>query len=126
MTLWNYRAHVTHVVDGDTLDCCIDLGFHLYFDTRIRLTGLNAPDIHSTDPVVRTRAVLAKAYVESACLDKNVIIETEKTEKFGRWLATVASGGVDVNKELLAQGLADPYDGHGPRDLPLKGEQDAD
>ncbi len=60
-----YRAVVQKVVDGDTLYVLIDCGFSTYFYVSIRIMGINAPELFTSDPVEREKGKAAKAFLES-------------------------------------------------------------
>lgn len=106
-----YSAVITKVVDGDTLDATVDLGFNIFTNIRFRLYGLDTPEIHSADPTLRATANKAKQLVETL-LNKSVTIKTYKPDKYGRWLAEIyIDGGSSINKQLLEQNLAVPYFG---------------
>ena len=114
--LWWYRGLVTRVVDGDTIDVVIDRGFLQYGVVRLRLLGIDTPELRDKDVAKRKAAQLAKARVEDLCQDKEVLIRTRKAGAFGRWLAEVlipSEGGkmVSLEKTLLKEGHAKPYPG---------------
>lgn len=111
--MWTYRTTLLKWVDADTADFRIDLGFRVFSDQRVRLAGINAPELHTRDAGERARAVAAHVRVREMLPEgAPCTVATEKTEKFGRWLGTVVTAsGVDVNAVLLAEGLARPYDG---------------
>lgn len=108
-----YRALCLRVVDGDTIDIEIDLGFRLAFDMRVRLYGINTPELNSKDSEERSRAVMAKDFVAAKIDGQLVVINSHKdrTEKYGRYLATVFYADsmgvwVNLNEELVRVGLA--------------------
>lgn len=109
-----YRARPGRVVDGDTLDVVVDLGFHLTATLRLRLLGVNTPELHDDNTEVRAAAVKARTFVESwvSKLDPGaawpILVRTEKSDVFGRWLAEVWADGAEVtlNAGLLDAGLA--------------------
>lgn len=107
-----YAAKITNVVDGDTIDAIVDLGFKTSMDMRLRLYGVNTPEIHSTDEAERERAKAAKQFVSDALLNKDVLIKTHKVDKYGRYLAEVfldEARTQTVNKALIAEGHAVEY-----------------
>lgn len=107
---YQYFAKVTNVVDGDTVDVDISLGFYMSAKLRVRLNFINTPETNSTDPVVRERALKAKQWTTDNCLNKTFLIESHKTEKYGRWLATIYNeDGTTINQQLLDNKLAVPY-----------------
>lgn len=108
-----YRALCVNVVDGDTIDIETDLGFKIAFDQRVRLFGINTPELNSKDPDSRVRATLAKDFVTAKVGHKFVTINShkDKTEKFGRYLATVyymddTQRWHNLNRELVQLGMA--------------------
>lgn len=120
MTLWTYRATVERWVDGDTLDVTLDLGFHTYRRERLRLLatagGVDAPELTSRDPAERERARAATLRAAMlAPVGSAVIVQTQRAaagdprDGFGRFLARVTVGGLDVGDTLIAEGLAEPY-----------------
>lgn len=118
-----YPAAVLKVVDGDTLDVDLDLGFTIRTRQRLRLTGLNSPEKNT--PAGKT----AKAWVGDWLAEHgpDLVVETHAREKYGRWLATVtAQDGACLNTDLLTAGQAAPYDGHGPRPLPTPTDTSVD
>lgn len=123
MNLYHYRATVLHVVDGDTLDLSVSLGFDMAFKARFRLTGINTPESYGPDACDEGRA--AKQFLISTLpVGAAVVVKTtkDKKEKYGRFLAEVypldAKGEVlsqSVNALMVEKGHAKFYDGRGPR-----------
>ncbi|MFJ2745329.1 thermonuclease family protein [Streptomyces sp. NPDC087440] len=102
------------VIDADTYDVDLDLGFHIHVQQRIRLEGLNAPEKNT--PAGKTAIAWAQAWLAQR---RDFVVETHRQEKYGRWLATLtADGRHSLNTALLDEGHAAPYDGTGPRPLP--------
>lgn len=115
---WAFDANMLNVVDGDTVDVELDIGFHTRRIERLRLLGVNTPELHATDPQVRTAAAAAKLFTVqwmhahiSPAAEWSFRVQTEKTDAFGRYLATVwaIDDGSCLNDELLAQGFAVVY-----------------
>ena len=101
--MYKYSATVIKVVDGDTVDLNLDLGFKLRFQLRGRLTGINAPEGKQTEA--------ADWLHQQLPIGKIVTVETKKTqEKYGRWLVTIFLDDKNLNLELLEKGLAFPYE----------------
>jgi micrococcal nuclease len=113
--MYEYSAHVESVIDGDTVDLVVDLGFKLYFRERFRLDGIDTAELHAKDPAVRKHAEDAKQLVASltAGFDFTVRTKKDEKEKYGRYLCTLIrkSDGLNVNEELVKRGLAVAYDG---------------
>lgn len=114
MFLYFYKAECLRVVDGDTIDCQIDLGLGIYTHQRLRLLGVNTPELRSSDPAERQLARIAKEFVENSVLGKTLTVQTlkDKTGKYGRYLATIYVGDnlVSLNQMLLDNQLAVVYD----------------
>jgi micrococcal nuclease len=108
-----YKARITNVVDGDTVDAVVDIGFRLSAMLRLRLARVDTAELNATDPAIRVAAVNSKAFVVGAVLDKEVVVETKKADSFGRYLAEVyyVIDGLQHNlsDDLLAAGMAIPY-----------------
>ncbi len=114
--LFHYTANVTRVVDGDTIDVILDLGFNIYHKGRIRFMGINAPESRTKDAVEKEAGLAAKRYVEDwiNALENKVIIETclDEKGKFGRILGRVLNDeGECLNEEMVSLGHATPYFG---------------
>ena len=108
---YKYLATIHNVVDGDTVDATVDLGFKIYFDMRLRLNGIDAPELNSSDVVVREAAKVTKARLVELVLDKTILLETFKVDKYGRYLADLYVDGKKVNDMLIEEGMAVPYFG---------------
>jgi len=106
-----YKARITNVVDGDTVDAEVDLGFTVSVHVRFRLYGIDTPELNSKILEVREQAKQAKQFVVDRILNQDVIIETFKTDKYGRWLAKIAIDGQEINQLLVDNDLAIPYYG---------------
>ena len=110
-----YVKKVTKVVDGDTIDVEIDLGFDISFSSRVRLAGIDTPESRTTDKMEKALGLEAKAYlkheIDSA---KSVVIKTEKmdsSEKYGRILGWFLLDGstVSLNEKMITDGHAWGY-----------------
>lgn len=108
---FSYKAKVVRVVDGDTLDATIDLGFYLTARHRLRVARVNTPETNR--PSEREAGLVSKAWVTDQIEGREVLVSTEKADVFGRYLAEVwyDAGGqwVNLSDELLERGLAEPY-----------------
>ncbi len=100
---YKYRAEVVRVVDGDTVDAEVDLGFDVRLSARFRLLGINAPE-KNTDAGKKSLARLA----ELLPVGSSVVVQTtkDKKEKYGRYLGTFLIGGKSVNQQLVDEGFA--------------------
>jgi len=111
--LFNYRAIVTGVYDGDSITIDIDLGFNNWKkNQKVRLLGINTPEIRGEE---RPDGLVARDRLRELILDKEIIITSykDKSGKYGRWLATVflKQDGMfeNINTLLLHEGLAEVY-----------------
>ncbi len=96
-----YVRKVENVVDGDTIDVLIDLGFDILFSSRVRLAGIDTPESRTKDLKEKALGLESKEYLKKALKDaKSVVIKTEKmdsSEKYGRIL-----GWIYVNDETVS------------------------
>ena len=114
--MYEYRIKkITNVVDGDTIDVDIDLGFDVSFSQRVRLAGIDTPESRTSDKFEKTLGLEAKEYLKKKLKDaKDVIIKTEKpdsSEKYGRILGWLYIDGdtVSVNDHMIEDGYAWGY-----------------
>lgn len=112
-----YKATVVRWVDGDTVELDVDLGFKITLREKLRLAGINCPEVNSPDPSERERA--RKALELSSSLfppGMALSVQSRKggVDKYGRWLATIyLPDGTTLTDRLLSAGL-----GVVARDLP--------
>lgn len=110
---YTYKAKIINVVDGDTVDAQVDVGFRIVMTQRLRLNLINAGELHSKDLEARASAVKAKDFVKEAILGKDVIVTTYKADSFGRYLSDVyyskEDQQVQLNNEMLSLGLCVLY-----------------
>lgn len=110
-----YVKEVTNVVDGDTIDVVIDLGFDISFSSRVRLAGIDTPESRTTDKMEKVLGLESKEYLKKAIkAAKTVVIKTEKmdsSEKYGRILGWVYldGSGNSLNNEMIEKGYAWGY-----------------
>lgn len=112
--MFEYKATVVKVVDGDTVDLDIDLGMRVHVFERVRLDGIDTPEKNSKVAAERTAALAASAFLGELLKDPNIIIRTKKDsqEKYGRYLATIINAaGLNCNEELVKAGHAVAYFG---------------
>lgn len=119
--MYTYKAKLERVVDGDTIDVYIDLGFDIHYRSRVRLAGINAPESRTRNLEEKKLGLAAKEYVEQ-WLSKSgpdFIIRTTKVEKgkYGRVLGTIMDMKEEqcLNTDLVDVGLARVYDGTGSK-----------
>jgi micrococcal nuclease len=112
-----YVRKIENVVDGDTIDVLIDLGFDILFQSRVRLAGIDTPESRTRDLKEKALGLESKEYLKKHLKDaKSIIIKTEKmnsTEKFGRILGWLYVNGetISVNDMMINDGYAWGYMG---------------
>lgn len=109
--MYTYSAKIVDVHDGDTVTAIVDLGFRIQTEIKIRLYGINTPEITGAS---REEGLKSKQRVVSLIMGKNVILKTykDKQEKFGRWLADIyinEKSTKSINQTLIEEGLAIPF-----------------
>ncbi len=116
---FHYGARVLRVVDGDTADLELDLGLSIKRTERLRLHGINTPEIVGAE---RAAGMAAKEALEGLLrAGPECVVQTFKDadDKFGRLLARIyvwgSSGWICVNDEMISAGFARPWDGKGAR-----------
>tara|TARA_R100000306_G_C4363203_1_gene136344 strand:- start:111 stop:575 length:465 start_codon:yes stop_codon:yes gene_type:complete len=116
LAMFEYRAEMVRIVDGDTLDAVIDLGFDVHIYKRIRLHGVNTPESRTRDLEEKKRGKAATQYVEdwfSENCDRGVQFKLLSKElgKFGRVLGIVKTDCRILNEDLVRDGHAVEYFG---------------
>ena len=110
-----YVRKVENIVDGDTIDVLIDLGFDILFQSRVRLAGIDTPESRTKDLKEKALGLESKEYLKKHLKDaKSVVIKTEKmdsSEKYGRILGWVYVDGntVSLNDMMINDGYAWGY-----------------
>ena len=119
--MYNYKISVIKVVDGDTIDAEIDLGFDIKVKKRVRFLGMNAPESRTRDLEEKARGLAAKDRVK-ALLEgcKNIQLKSHGLGKFGRCLGEIFLDTIDgqekltlvsLNELLISEGHAVEYHG---------------
>ena len=123
--MYEYKAVVDRVVDGDTIDVTIDLGFSVWKKMRVRMEGINTPESRTRDLEEKKRGLAAKDRLKSILEFNNnkCVLKVSGVGKYGRALATVLVESlsplnkedsitlIDVNKQLIEEGHAVEYHG---------------
>ena len=111
--MYEYQIkEVVRVIDGDTVDVIIDLGFSLTKKERVRLAGIDAPESRTTDLQVKEFGLDAKEFLERRLADcPSLWVKTEKDGKYGRMLGWIMCGQMNINEEMVSRGYAWQYDG---------------
>jgi micrococcal nuclease len=116
--MFEYRVkQVTKIVDGDTIDVDIDLGFSISYSQRLRLAGIDTPESRTADKFEKTLGLESKDYLKYKLKDaKEVVVKTEKpdsSEKYGRILGWIYVDGntKSINEQMIEDGYAWGYMG---------------
>tara|TARA_A100001388_G_scaffold267756_1_gene242183 strand:- start:33 stop:479 length:447 start_codon:yes stop_codon:yes gene_type:complete len=115
-TDFSYRVNkVIKVVDGDTIDVILDMGFDIMYKQRVRLFGIDTPESRTRDLEEKKYGLLSKKFLQEHLKSASrIAIKTYKgdeTGKFGRILGDVWCDGVSVNKLMCKKGYAVEYYG---------------
>jgi micrococcal nuclease len=113
-----YRIkEIYKVVDGDTIDAAIDLGFDISLTKRIRLAGVDTPESRTSDANEKKYGLESKEWLKHRCEGaKDILIKTElpdSTEKYGRIIGHLFINGeaTSLNDQMIAEGMAWEYQG---------------
>ena len=115
--MYRYKAEVTKIVDGDTIDAKIDLGFDIYTNKRIRLAGINAPESRTRNLEEKKLGLAAKERLTEILDSGNLEIESKELGKYGRVIGVLhvypdsLDLPINVNETLVNEGHAVEYDG---------------
>ena len=117
--MYTYEAKIARVVDGDTIDLEIDLGFHCFTKQRCRLFGVDTPEIHTTNDLEKKYGYKAMERVEALHPVGSICkITSEEYGKFGRPLVKMWSvPGVSLHDLLIEERLAVAYKGQNKADI---------
>ena len=118
--MYEYKCKIRKVVDGDTVDIDIDLGFGIWLnDERVRIMGIDTPESRTSDPIEKIFGMAAKEWVQHLLSNESVLISKVKGDgneemrgKFGRILGDFRLGDGDtLTSKLMAEGHAVAYNG---------------
>jgi micrococcal nuclease len=118
--MYDYQCTIVRVVDGDTVDVDIDLGFDTWRrGERIRLYGVDTPECRSRSATEKKAGLLAKGFVIQALHEGGTYkLTTKEKGKFGRYLGTIKiDGELTINAALISEHLAVPYSGQNKKEI---------
>ena len=103
--MYEYKARVISIYDGDTLTAEVDLGFNIKITEKFRLNGLNAPELKGEE---KGDGLISRDKLRERILGKGITIKTFKdsTEKYGRYIAEIYLEKENINEWLITEGLA--------------------
>jgi micrococcal nuclease len=109
---------VVKYIDGDTIDVIIDLGFHIFVKKRIRLYGINTPEVRTRDKSVKAKGIAAKERLIELCQPMNdsdeyggLVLKCHGLGKYGRVLGEIFNQNCSANRMLVVEGHATEYYG---------------
>ncbi len=116
--MYKYNAKLDRVVDGDTVDALVDLGFDTWKKVRIRMHGMNAPESRTRNLEEKAKGIAAKVRLEELLESGRFVLQSMGVGKFGRCLGIIYVNDsntkhldVNVNKTLITEGHAVEYHG---------------
>jgi len=112
--MYTYKVkEVLRVVDGDTVDILIDLGFGLTKKERVRVAGIDTPESRTRNLYEKYLGKEAAAFLEEELMFEDIIIKTEKDGKYGRMLGWLYKNGEDISiqERMILKGYGWSYDG---------------
>tara|TARA_R110002020_G_scaffold437738_1_gene648025 strand:+ start:21 stop:377 length:357 start_codon:yes stop_codon:yes gene_type:complete len=115
MEKYNYGVKVDRIVDGDTIDVMIDLGFNTHIKRRIRMYGINAPESRTRDLEEKARGLASKERLTEMLEEDNIIMKSHGKGKYGRVLGELfvkkENEYISINELLVKEGFAEEYFG---------------
>ena len=117
--MYEYNCEVKRVVDGDTVDVVIDLGFDIHYSSRVRLYGIDTPESRTRNKDEKVRGIMSKEYLIDALSKGQVVIKTyrDKKGKFGRVLGEMYVEDTNINLRMVDEYLAVKYEGQNKADI---------
>ncbi len=119
--MYEYNCTVERVVDGDTIDVTLDLGFDILHKCRVRLYGIDTPESRTRNLDEKARGKMAGSFLEEAIEDgEKVVIQTKLKDskgKYGRVLGDVVVDGININQLMVKCHLAVAYHGQSKDDV---------
>ena len=119
--MYEYGCTVTRVVDGDTIDVILDLGFSILHKCRVRLYGIDTPESRTRNKDEKVRGKLAAKFLEDSINNgKQVILRSKLKDskgKYGRVLGEVIVDDININQLMVKRYLAVKYYGQSKQDI---------
>ena len=117
--VYEYSCEVKRVVDGDTVDVVIDLGFDIHYSSRVRLYGIDTPESRTRNKDEKVRGIMSKEYLIDALSKGQVVIKTyrDKKGKFGRVLGEMYVEDTNINLMMVDEYLAVKYKGQNKENI---------
>ena len=119
--MYEYACKVERVVDGDTVDVVLNLGFDIMYKSRVRLYGIDTPESRTRNLDEKARGKMAGAFLKNAIdTGEKVVIQTKLKDsrgKFGRVLGNIIVDGININQLMINNHHAAAYFGQSKEDI---------
>jgi micrococcal nuclease len=119
--MYEYGCTVTRVVDGDTVDVILDLGFSILHKCRVRLYGIDTPESRTRNKDEKIRGKLASKFLQDAIDNgKKVVLRSKLKDskgKYGRVLGEIIVDSININQSMIINHLAVAYFGQSKNDI---------
>ena len=119
--MYEYKVKVLRVVDGDTIDVDVQLGFDVILSKqRVRLHGIDTPESRTRNKEEKIRGLLSKEYLRDMCFEGSTVrLQSKERGKFGRILGILYAdnNSISVNQQMIDDGFAVPYTGGNNEEL---------
>jgi micrococcal nuclease len=111
--MYKYQARLVRIIDGDTIDVSIDLGFDVWINERVRLANIDAPEVRTRDKLEKKAGLEATAWLTDMFDKHDVFVlattEFNRTGKYGRTIGTIYLDDINVNELMIKEGFATRY-----------------
>ena len=117
--MYEYNCEIKRVVDGDTVDVIIDLGFDIFYKSRVRLYGIDTPESRTRNKDEKVRGLMSKQYLIDELEKGQVVIKTHKDKKgkFGRVLGEMYVSDKNINLMMVDDHMAVEYKGQNKKEI---------
>ena len=112
--MYEYKVTLDRVIDGDTVDVDIHLGFNVVLSKqRIRLHGIDTPESRTRNKEEKVRGLISKEYLKNICESSSIRLKSKDRGKFGRILGVLYKDDetISINQKVCEEGFAVPYFG---------------
>jgi len=112
--MYEYKITLDRVIDGDTVDVDIHLGFNVVLSKqRIRLHGIDTPESRTRNKEEKVRGLISKEYLKNICESSSIRLQSKDRGKFGRILGVLYKDDetISINQKMCEEGFAVPYFG---------------
>ena len=112
--MYEYKVTVDRVIDGDTVDVDVHLGFNVVLSKqRVRLHGIDTPESRTRNKEEKVRGLISKEYLKNICESSSIRLQSKDRGKFGRILGVLYKDNetISINQKMCEEGYAVPYFG---------------